>query len=146
MLNLSIPVLTQVVDQALQAAADHPRWLNAINRAVAELVSAPYITRQDGHLLIASSSSNNIYSANGVCQCAAYTGIDPKTDTRVHSGGQPCWHRAAARLVRLHDEQIERQAQAAELADRVVRIVAQCAETPAQRYERALAEINELYA
>jgi hypothetical protein len=91
MLNLSIPVLTQVVDTALQSAANHPRWLNAINRAVAELVENPYISQQDGHLLIASPSGA-IYSANGVCQCEAFT------------HGQPCWHRAAARLVRLHNE------------------------------------------
>lgn len=91
MLNLNLTTLAAVVDQAMQAAANHPRWLNAINRAVAELVENPYISQQDGHLLIASPSGA-IYAANDICQCEAFT------------RGQPCWHRAAARLVRLHDE------------------------------------------
>src|SRR5688500_2710841 len=94
MLNLNITILTAVVDEAMQKAANYPRWLNAINRAVAELVENPYVSRQDGHLLIASSTSDQIYSANGVCQCEAF------------AHGQPCWHRAAARLVRLHDERL----------------------------------------
>lgn len=100
MLNLSTATLTAVVDKAMTDAAGHQRWLNAINRAVAELVSNPYIARQDGHLLISSSTSHAIYSANGICQCEAF------------KRGQPCWHRAAARLVRLHDE-----AQASQAAD-----------------------------
>jgi hypothetical protein len=93
MLNLDPTTLSAVVDQAMRDAADHPRWLNAISRAVVELLSNPYLHRQDDHsLLIASSSSDRIYSANGVCQCEAF------------HYGRPCWHRAASRLVRLHDE------------------------------------------
>jgi hypothetical protein len=143
---LNVTTLSQVVDKAMQDAAQSPRWLAAINRAVVELVSNPYISRQDGHLLIASSSSDNIYSANGLCQCISYTGIDPQSGRRIHQGGQPCWHRAAARICRLHDEAIEREQGARELAERVIAVVEQCAETPAQRYQRHLAEINELYA
>jgi hypothetical protein len=41
---------------------------------------------------VIGSPSGNVYSANGVCQCRAY-------ENKI-----PCWHRAAARLVRLHDE------------------------------------------
>jgi hypothetical protein len=115
MLNLDPTTLSAVVDQALQAAADHPRWLNAIDRAATELIENPLICRQNDHLLIASSSSDQIYSANGVCQCRAFT------------SGQPCWHRAAGRLVQRYDEAQARQAQ-----------------RPA--YEQALAEINELFA
>jgi SWIM zinc finger len=145
MLNLNVTVLSQIVDQAMQDAADHPRWIAAINRAVVELLSNPYMHREDhGGLLIASSSSDRIYSANGSCQCQAF------------QHGQPCWHRAAARLVRLHDEalakvetdadQTARQAAAAQLADRVIAVVAQCTETPADRYARACREVDELYA
>ena len=72
-------------------AANHPRWLKAIDRAVVELVSNPWIERGD-HGLIIASTSGNVYSANGVCQCKAY------------EHGNACWHRAASRLVRLHDE------------------------------------------
>ena len=92
MLDLNCTILSQVVDQAMTDAAGHPRWLKAITRAVTELLSNPYIARQDGHLLIASSSSERIYAANGTCQCIA------------HEYGEACWHRAAARLVRRHDE------------------------------------------
>jgi len=99
MLNLNPSVLAAVVDQAMQDAIDHPRWLKAIERAVVELVSNPYMERGDLHgLLIMSSTSANLYTANGTCQCEAYR------------FGNPCWHRAAARIVRLHDEKIEAEA------------------------------------
>lgn len=131
MLNLSIPVLTQVVDQAMQDAADHPRWLNAINRAVVELLSNPYLHRQDDHLLIASSSSTNIYSANGVCQCEAFQ----------HS--KPCWHRAAARLVRRHDEVQAYRQQISRAAERVITAIEPDASRA--RWALAQAEIDELF-
>jgi SWIM zinc finger len=92
MLNLNVTVLSQVVDQAMTDAADHPRWLTAITKAVVELLSNPLICRQDGHLLVASKSTTAIHSANGTCTCEAFR------------FGKPCWHRSAARLVRLHDE------------------------------------------
>jgi hypothetical protein len=46
----------------------------------------------DNHLVIWSQDSNEIYTANGVCQCKAF------------ERGLACWHRAAARLVRLYQE------------------------------------------
>ncbi len=46
----------------------------------------------DKSLLIWSQKSNKIYTANGVCQCRAF------------EQGSPCFHRAAARLVRLYME------------------------------------------
>lgn len=93
MLNLNSTLLQQVVDQARRSAAEHPRWLHAIDRAVVELAENPYIERGELHgIIIMSSTSANLYSANGTCQCEAY------------KYGNPCWHRAAARLVRLHDE------------------------------------------
>lgn len=124
MLNLDTTILSAVVDKARQDAAAYPRWLAAIARAEVELVSNPYIARQDDYLLIASPSGA-IYTANGSCQCQAYT------------NGKPCWHRAAARLVRLHDERQEQGAAGVEAARM---------ETKAQRYQRAVAEINELFA
>jgi hypothetical protein len=91
MLNLNCHILAQVVSKALVDAAAHPRWVTAIQRALVELDTNPYLERQAGHLLIGSSSGQT-YAANGVCSCTAF------------SFGQACWHRAAARLVRLHDE------------------------------------------
>lgn len=119
MLDLNVTVLSQVVDRAMQDAADHPRWIAAITKAVVEVLSNPLIARQDGHLLVASRSTTAIYAANGTCQCEAY------------QHGQPCWHRAAARLVRLHDE-----AQAA----------AQILDDRRARWAQAQAEMDECFA
>lgn len=93
MLNLDCNILSQVVSKALADAAGHPRWTNAINRAFQEVDSNPWIERAaDGHGIIIGSPSGKLYSANGTCQCEAFT------------YGRACWHRAASRLVRLHDE------------------------------------------
>jgi hypothetical protein len=95
MLHLDCTILSAVVDQAMTAAAGHPRWLNAINRAVIEVLSNPYMHRDTDHggLILVSSSSGNLYTSNGTCQCEAF------------KFNRPCWHRAAARLVRRHDEE-----------------------------------------
>jgi hypothetical protein len=97
MLNLNSTTLQEVATKAASDAATHPRWLTAIGRALVELDSNPWIERGDLHGLIIGSPSGKCYAANGVCQCKAFE----------HK--LPCWHRAAARLVRLHDEALERQ-------------------------------------
>jgi hypothetical protein len=132
MLDLSIPVLTQVVDQAMTDAADHPRWLNAITKAVTELLSNPLIARQDGHLLVASRSTTAIHTANGSCTCPAF------------AYGEACWHRAAARLVRRHDEVQAYNQQISQAAERM--IVAVGADATRARWATAQQEIDELYA
>jgi len=91
MLNLNSTTLAEVVNRAKIDAATSPRWLHAIERAVQELDWNPYIARQDDHVLIGSPSGQS-YCVNRVCQCPAF------------ANGQPCWHRAAARLVQRHDE------------------------------------------
>lgn len=71
------------------------RWINAIAKATAEIEeNGVFMTWQeeDHSLIIWSQKSNNIYTANGVCQCRAF------------AQGAPCFHRAAARLVRLYLE------------------------------------------
>lgn len=97
MLNLNPSLLQQVADKALLDAAAHQRWIVAIGRALVELDTNPYLERQADHLLIGSPSGAT-YAANGTCSCTAF------------EFKNPCWHRAAARLVRLHDEAIERAA------------------------------------
>ncbi len=97
MLTLDPITLAVVVAQARSDAAERPRWLAAIGRAVLELETNPWIERAD-HGLIIGSPSGKCYAANGTCQCRAF------------DFGKPCWHRAAARLVRLHDEARERRA------------------------------------
>lgn len=118
MLNLDYTLLQQVADQAVADAAAHPRWLTAIGRALVEINDNPYMEWQDDHLLI-GSPSGNLYTANGVCQCEAFT------------HGQPCWHRAAARLVRRYQE-----AQAVSVATKIARA----------RRETAKGEMAELFA
>lgn len=111
MLTLDTAKLTQVVTRAKADAAQHPRWITAISRAARELESNPYIEVQDDHLLIASPSGN-LYAANGICQCVAF------------QHNQPCWHRAAGRLVRRYQE----------------------AERARAGYEQALTDVCELFA
>lgn len=101
MLNLDCNILSQVVCKALADAADHPRWINAINRAFQEIDSNPWIERGEHGGLLIGSPSGHVYAANGVCQCEAY------------AHGRACWHRAAARLVRLHDEAQQHRTMAA---------------------------------
>jgi hypothetical protein len=131
MLNLNSSTLQQVAEKAAHDAAQHPRWLQAIARAIVEISDNPWIERGELHGLVIGSPSGNVYSANGVCQCQAY----------LH--GQPCWHRAAARLVRLHDE---REAAAAQIADKVITIVDETRIARKIAAARATAQLNELFA
>jgi hypothetical protein len=145
MLNLDSITLQAVADQALTDAAAYSRWVNAICHALAELDSNPYLERS-GHGLIIGSPSGGVYAANGICQCTSYSGIDAD-GTRVHAGGKPCWHRAAARLVRLHDE--AQAGAAAALADKVIAIVESTPATLARKRAAACtatALVNELFA
>ncbi len=69
------------------------RWINAISKAAAQIETNGVFmtwTEDNQSLLIWSQESNEIYSSNGVCTCEAF------------KRGYPCWHRAAARLVRLY--------------------------------------------
>jgi len=66
------------------------RWVNAISKAVAQIEDhGAFMTWQENEtLLIWSNDSNEIYEANGVCQCRAY------------QNGYPCWHKAAKQLIK----------------------------------------------
>ncbi len=75
------------VEQAVTDPQTKKRWINAIAKAVVEIEeNGVFMTWQeaDKSLLIWSQKSNNIYAANGVCQCRAF------------EQGSPCFHRAAA--------------------------------------------------
>ncbi len=91
MLNLDRDRMQQVAQDAFNRVLGNRRWETAIAKAKAELESNPYI-HFDGQSLLILSPSGEIYTANGACQCKAF---------RQH---QPCWHRAAARLVRRYAE------------------------------------------
>lgn len=70
------------------------RWINAIAKATAEIERNPFMTYDhDSHsLLMLSETSNQVYTANGTCQCKAF------------AQGKPCRHRAAARLITIYIE------------------------------------------
>lgn len=70
------------------------RWINAIAKAIAEIETNPFMTYElESHsLLMMSDTSNEVYTANGTCQCRAF------------ANGKPCKHRAAARLVAIYVE------------------------------------------
>lgn len=83
-----------IVADALAKSRNFPRWQNAITKAVIQIELGGEFMNYDeaeNYLLIWSQGSDKIYSANGVCQCKSFTEYN-----------KPCWHRAAARLVRLY--------------------------------------------
>jgi hypothetical protein len=77
-------------------AKNAKRWINAITKAVVELENNPYCSfdTETHSLLICSSKSGATYEANGTCQCEAF------------KQGQPCFHRAAARIVAIAVERM----------------------------------------
>jgi hypothetical protein len=82
--------LVKVDGKSSLQAWEKMRWVNAITKAVCQIEDfGAFMDWQEENqtLLIWSDKSNNIYEANGVCQCQAF------------EMGQPCWHRAAKRLV-----------------------------------------------
>jgi hypothetical protein len=91
-MQINLIQLERTVETASGKAAAHPSWLRAIDKAAEQLISNPYIAEPEDGLLILSHSGET-YPANGVCQCRAF----------AHD--MPCWHRAAAQLVKRYKEQ-----------------------------------------
>jgi hypothetical protein len=84
-----------IVEESLAKAANYSRWQNAINKGVTQMqLNGEFMTwdADEKGLVIWSQESNKVYASNGVCQCKAF------------EQGQPCWHRALARLARLYFE------------------------------------------
>jgi hypothetical protein len=82
------------------------RWIRAIARAVAEIEENGNFMSwlaEDKALLIWSQKTDGVYTSNGVCQCRAFL------------QGVPCFHRAAARLVRIYLETENATVQAEEI-------------------------------
>ena len=74
------------------------RWVNAIERAADLVETQPeFITWDDDkkEVLVWSLESNQIYTANGRCQCRAF------------AKGDPCKHRALARLLKTYFEPVK---------------------------------------
>ncbi|MGI8494371.1 MAG: hypothetical protein ACR2L1_03520 [Pyrinomonadaceae bacterium] len=83
------------VELTVKDAQTKTRWINAIAKAIVEIEeNGAFMSydETDNYLVIWSQKSNEVYSSNGTCQCKAF------------GRGYACWHRAAARLVRLYLE------------------------------------------
>ena len=109
MLNLNPTTLAAVVDKARTDAAEHPRWLAAIDRAVVELAQNP-------------GSSGR--AARRDYRQPERQPVQRQRHLPVHGRPlqPPCWHRAAARLVERHDQrQAQPVASPADMAARIAR-------------------------
>jgi hypothetical protein len=91
MLNIDLSRMQEVIQEAFDKVSGSRRWETAIAKAKQQIEENPYM-HFDGESLLILSPSNEIYTANGTCQCKAYR------------NQQPCWHRAAARLVQRYNE------------------------------------------
>jgi hypothetical protein len=83
-----------VVEDAKAAAANSPRWLQAIDNAVAGVVSGWWIVTELAHSVAITTENGKTYFANGACQCEAFR------------RNQPCKHRALARLIEHYRERV----------------------------------------
>lgn len=87
------------------------RWSNAIGKAVRKLEDLAYQfewMKNERHLLV-WSDSNEIYEANGTCQCTAYIEFN-----------QACWHRALAKLIKNYLLEVENEIWAGEILEEKV--------------------------
>lgn len=91
MMNIDQSRMLEIVQAAFDKVADSRRWQVAIVKAKQQIEENPYL-HFDGHTLLILSPSGEIYAANGSCQCKAY------------AKHQPCWHRAAARLIERYNK------------------------------------------
>jgi hypothetical protein len=80
-----------VVETAKAKTADK-RWLSAIDKAVAGVVSGWWVVTELHNGVAVTTETGRTYFADGVCQCEAYR------------QGQPCEHRTLARLIDLYNE------------------------------------------
>jgi hypothetical protein len=82
-----------IVEAAKLKAASEPRWLRAIEKAAAGILSGELIvtTLQHGALV---TTPNGTYAANGHCNCEA-----------ARRGHTQCKHRAAARLMDIYERE-----------------------------------------
>ncbi len=91
-------VVSDVIEKVAQTVSDDKaatRWVNSINKVADQIEDhGDFMTwnPETKSLLIWNQETNSIHSANGVCDCAAF------------QKGFPCFHRAAARIVRLYLE------------------------------------------
>jgi hypothetical protein len=86
------PARFNAVVETAKAKTTDRRWINAIDKAVAGVVSGWWLVTELRDCVAITTETGQTYFANGVCQCRAY------------ELGQPCKHRALARLIELYNE------------------------------------------
>src|SRR5215813_11995408 len=91
-MTLDITKFNKVVETAKAKTSDK-RWQNAIDKAQAGIVSGWWIVTELHDSVAITTESGQTYFANGTCSCPAY------------NNGQPCKHRALARLIDLYHEE-----------------------------------------
>jgi len=91
-MTLDITKFNTVVEMAKTRTSDR-RWLSAIDKAVAGVTSGWWVITELADCVAITTESGQTYFANGSCQCKAY------------ELGQPCKHRALARLLDLYHEE-----------------------------------------
>ena len=84
--------LAAVVETAKVAASSSPRWLTAIDKAVAGVTSGWWIVTELYNSVVITTETGKTYFVNGHCQCEAYR------------RNQPCKHIALARLLDRYNE------------------------------------------
>src|SRR5262245_60656760 len=87
-MELDANTLKAVASKA-KTQTDNARWKAPIDKALAGVEAGWILTEMADSLAI--TTEGGTYFANGICQCAAF------------HRGQPCKHRALARLVELHN-------------------------------------------
>ena len=92
MIEINETKLNAVVETALGKVKNDSRWTNAILRGEKLLLSDNPMMHYDGEKLLILSESNQVYTANGTCQCKA------------HKEKMPCKHRAAFGLLKRYHE------------------------------------------
>jgi hypothetical protein len=97
--ELNVDVLCKVVDAA-RAKVNDKAWISAIDKAYDYLLTSDdvILAADDGSALIPSSTGDDVhYAANGDCACKA------------GQRGKPCWHRAAARLIKRYRDAVAQE-------------------------------------
>src|SRR5262245_15022471 len=95
------------VAKAAKAKTNNKRWIAAIDKAVAGVISGWWVITELADCVAVTTETSKTSFANGVCQCESF------------KNGQPCKHRALYRLIDLYNE----KEQATPPAPRITRSV-----------------------
>lgn len=91
-MNFNTEQFTQVVESAIAASSDKPRWQNAVRKAAEGLRNGSIVISETVACALVTTEGGS-YRVNGaICECPAY-----------RHGNQPCKHRAARRLISLYN-------------------------------------------